>query len=162
MTTAFLIISLRRRIVKTTRYLLADWNSRVFRLFIYLIVWKHGSRGRRIAKEYKFKEPKDITPTTDKVSSEWRLFSKMNFITCRSTYHSSCYRKEGPYGGKGVRRVACTPPPPPQAPEVHFFINQRLKTKLSRSIVLFLFTDCVVKSCKRGHKPESPLPQNVF
>ena len=24
--------------------------------------------------EYKFKETKDITPTRDKVSSEWRLF----------------------------------------------------------------------------------------
>ena len=27
-----------------------------------------------------------------KVSSERRLFSKMNFVTCRSSYHSSCYR----------------------------------------------------------------------
>ena len=25
---------------------------------------------------------------------EWRLFSKMNFVTCRFTYHSSCYRIE--------------------------------------------------------------------
>ena len=32
--------------------------------------------------------------TRDKVSSEWRLFLKMNFVTCRSTYHSSCYRIE--------------------------------------------------------------------
>ena len=46
--------------------------------------------------EYKFKETKDITPTRDKVSSEWRLLSKMNFVTFRSTYHSSCYRKAGP------------------------------------------------------------------
>ena len=45
--------------------------------------------------EYKFKETKDIAPTRDKVSSaECRLFSKMNFLTCRSTYHSSCYRIE--------------------------------------------------------------------
>ena len=44
--------------------------------------------------EYKFKETKDITLTRDEVSSEWRLFSKMNFVTCRSTYHSSCYRRE--------------------------------------------------------------------
>ena len=35
-----------------------------------------------------------ITLTRDEVSSEWRLFSKMNFVTCRSTYHSSCYRRE--------------------------------------------------------------------
>ena len=64
---------------------------KVFKLFIYLIVWKHGSR-RRIAKEYKFKETKDITQTREKVSSEWRLFSKMNFATCRSTDYSSCCR----------------------------------------------------------------------
>ena len=44
--------------------------------------------------EYKFKETKDITQTRDKVSSEWRLFSKMNFVTYRSTYDSSCYRIE--------------------------------------------------------------------
>ena len=41
-----------------------------------------------------FKETKDITPTREKVSPEWRLFSKMNFVTCRFTYHSSCYRIE--------------------------------------------------------------------
>ena len=40
-------------------------NVKVFRLFIYLIVWKHGSPGR-IAKEHKFKETKDITSTRDK------------------------------------------------------------------------------------------------
>ena len=68
-------------IVKTARSLRAQWNSRntlykVFRLFTYLIVWKHESRGR-IAKEYKFKEAKDTTPTRDKVSSEYRtLFWK--------------------------------------------------------------------------------------
>ena len=28
------------------------------------------------------------------VSSKWRLFSKMNFVTCRSTYHSLSYRIE--------------------------------------------------------------------
>ena len=44
--------------------------------------------------EYEFKETKDITPTRNKVSSELRLFSKMNFVTCRSTFHSSCYRIE--------------------------------------------------------------------
>ena len=49
---------------------------------------------RSINKEYKFKETKDITQTREKVSSEWRLFSKMNFVTCRSTDHSSCCRIE--------------------------------------------------------------------
>ena len=29
-----------------------------------------------------------------KVSSEWRLFSKMNFVTCRSTYHFSFFEIE--------------------------------------------------------------------
>ena len=32
----------------------------------------------------------DITPKRERVFSEWRLFSKMNF----TTYHSSCYRIE--------------------------------------------------------------------
>ena len=36
----------------------------------------------------------DITSIRDKVFSEWRLFWKMTFVTCRSTYHSSCYRIE--------------------------------------------------------------------
>ena len=40
--------------------------------------------------EYKFIETKDITPKREKVSSEWRLFLKMNF----TTYNSSCYRIE--------------------------------------------------------------------
>ena len=31
-----------------------------------------------------------MTPKREKVSSEWRLFSKMNL----TTYHSSCYRIE--------------------------------------------------------------------
>ena len=101
-------IKIKDYIVKTTRSLLAEWNTveiaetfsiadvKVFRLFIYLIVLKHRSRGRRITKNYKFKERKDITPTRGQVSSEWRLFSKMNFVTFRSTYHSSCYWKAGP------------------------------------------------------------------
>ena len=38
----------------------------------------------------KFEDAKDITPEREKVSSEWRLFSKMNF----TTYYSSCYRIE--------------------------------------------------------------------
>ena len=103
MTTAFLIISLRWRITLFKQRGLCELseiaetfsivNVKVFRLFIYLIVSKHGSRGRT-AKQYEFKETKDITPTREKDSSEWRLFSKMNFVTFRSTYHSSCYRVE--------------------------------------------------------------------
>ena len=58
------------------RSLQAKWNiqnilyslRKVFRLFIYLIVWKRGSSGQ-ITKKYKFKEMKDITPKTEKVSS---------------------------------------------------------------------------------------------
>ena len=60
-------------IVKTKRSLLAEWNRRilsivnvtVFGLFIYWIVWKHGSRGR-IAKDDNFKETENITPSKDK------------------------------------------------------------------------------------------------
>ena len=85
----------------TLRSLQAKWNiqnilyslHKVFRLFIYLIVWKRRSHGR-ITKKYKFKEMKVITPKREKVSSLGRLFLKMNFVTCRSTYHSSCYRIE--------------------------------------------------------------------
>ena len=64
------------------------------------------------------------------------------------------------------RRISHRHPPPPLLPSPQqrftFFINQRLKTKWSRNIVLFLFTDCVVKSCKIGHKPDLPFPQNVL
>ena len=45
-------------IVKTTGSLWAEWNSQntLYSLrkgfqVVYLFVWKHGSRGRRIAKE---------------------------------------------------------------------------------------------------------------
>ena len=77
--------------------LVAEWRAKTCQntefLIFFLIVRNHGSCGQ-IAKEHKFKETKDVTPTRDKVSSERRLFSKMNFVTCRSTYHSSCYRIE--------------------------------------------------------------------
>ena len=75
-------------IVEPTRSLRAEWNSRntlygllkVLRLFIYLIAWNTGAADDELQRiEYKFKETKDIIPTRDKVSSEWRLFSKMNF-----------------------------------------------------------------------------------
>ena len=130
-------IKIKDYIVQTTRSLLAEWNSRnifyslikVFRLFIYLIVWKHVSRGRRITKKNKFKGTKDITPTRDKVSSEWRLFSTMNFVTCRSTYHSffmlSKSRPVSKEGGGGKATVAHAPLsfhfPPTPTTEVHFF-----------------------------------------
>ena len=101
--TEFLIISLRWRITLLKQRELCELCEiaetlsivyiKVFKLFIYLIVWKHGSRGR-IAKDDKFKETKDVTQTREKVSPEWRLFSKMNFVTCTSTDHSSCCRIE--------------------------------------------------------------------
>ena len=43
------------------------------RLFIYLIVLKHGSRGR-IAKEHKFKEAKDITDKGQRFPLNGRWF----------------------------------------------------------------------------------------
>ena len=95
LTTAFLIfISLRWRITLLKQRVLCELseiaetlsivNVKVFKLFSFLIVWKLGSRGR-IAKEHKFKETKYIHWQGKRVSSEWRLFSKMNFVTCRST-----------------------------------------------------------------------------
>ena len=49
------------------------------------------SREPWIAKEHKFREQKMSHRQGTKVSCERRLFSKMNFVTCRSTYHFSCY-----------------------------------------------------------------------
>ena len=81
-------IKMKDYIVEPTRSLRAEWNSRntlygllkVLRLFIYLIAWNTGAADDELQRiEYKFKETKDIIPTRDKVSSEWRLFSKMNF-----------------------------------------------------------------------------------
>ena len=66
-----------------------------------------------------------------------------------------------PVGRGGATGALAPLPPPYRRQRSTFFINQRLKTKWSRSIVLFLFTDCVVKSRKRGHRRDSPSPQNV-
>ena len=99
MMTPFLVlfISLRWRITLFKQWGLFELreivNVKVFRLFIYLIEWIRGNRGQ-IAKEHKFKEMKISHWQGTKASSEQRLFSKMNFVTCRSTYHSSCYRTE--------------------------------------------------------------------
>ena len=106
MTTAFLIISLRwSHIVKTKKALRAEWNSRntlyslrkgfqVVYLFDCMKTREPWTTNCKESSILKFKETKDITPIRDKVSSEWRLFWKMTFVTCRSTYHSSCYRIE--------------------------------------------------------------------
>ena len=84
----FYFIKMKGYIAKTTRSLPTDWNSRnskvnvkVFKLFIYLIVWKHGSRGR-IAKEHKFRETKYIIVSHKgkKFPPEWRLFWKKKRI----------------------------------------------------------------------------------
>ena len=84
----FYFIKMKDYIAKTTRSLPTDWNSRnskvnvkVFKLFIYLIVWKHGSRGR-IAKEHKFRETKYIIVSHKgkKFPPEWRLFWKKKRI----------------------------------------------------------------------------------
>ncbi|CAH3043649.1 unnamed protein product, partial [Porites evermanni] len=48
------------------------------------------NEGRIISNVDGFLKTKDITLKREKISSEWRLFSKMNF----TTYHSSCYRIE--------------------------------------------------------------------
>ena len=100
MTKAFLIIELRWKITLVKQRGLCELSEMaesfsivyvtVFRLFIYLMYENTGAVDDWIAKklsEYKFIETKDITPKREKVSSKWRLFSKMNF----TTYHSSCY-----------------------------------------------------------------------
>ena len=77
MTTAILIlfIWLRWRITLSKQRGLSELNEideilsivnvTVFGLFIYWIVWKHGSRGR-ITKDDNFKETENITPSKDK------------------------------------------------------------------------------------------------
>ena len=95
-------IKMKDYVVKTTRSLRDEWNSRntLYSLrkgsqVVYFNLIVTGAVDHELQRiEYKFKETKDITPTTEKVSCEYRLFSKMNFVTCRSTYHSSCYRIE--------------------------------------------------------------------
>ena len=73
-------------------------NVTVFRFFIhklYLYIWLYESTGavdelprtRIISNKRKISHRQGI-----KVSYERRLFSKMNFVPCRSSYHSSCYR----------------------------------------------------------------------
>ena len=76
------------------------------------------SRGRRITKKYKFKETKDITPTRDKVSSEWRLFSKNNFVTFQIYFSFFMLSKSRPVskkeeGGGGGVCDGCTRTPSP-------------------------------------------------
>ena len=61
-------------------------NVMVFRLFIYLIVWKHGNR-RGIAKDHKFKETEDTKPTRDKGFLWTEVVFENKFVPC-----SSCYR----------------------------------------------------------------------
>ena len=118
MTTVFLIlfISLRWRITLLKQQSLFELreiaeirsivdNVKVFRLFIYLNGWICGSRGV-IAKERKFKEMKISHWQGTKVSSEQRLFSNMNFVTCGSTYHSPCYWTES-WTSLAFRGVNC-------------------------------------------------------
>ena len=71
-------------------------------------------------------------------------------------------RREG--GATGV--LAPPLPPPPQAPEVHLIIDQQLKTKWSIveycSILIYWLCTKIENAVKKGHKPDSPFPQNVF
>ena len=95
MTTTFLIIKMKDYIVKTTRTSagrlglcelseIAETFSIVY--FSGAVDELPSSMNSRGNERYH----------TDKEKSfpEWRPFSKINFVTCRSTYHSSCYRIE--------------------------------------------------------------------
>ena len=103
----YYFIKMKDYIVETTRSLICELSARVetlfivyhcvkvFRLFIYLIVWKQGSSGRIAKLSIRNSKKRKISHWQGKtVSCEWRLFSKMNFVTCRSAYHSSCYSIE--------------------------------------------------------------------
>ena len=52
-------------------------------------------------------------------------------------YFSSCPLQIAGPKGAGVQ---LTPPPPPQVPEVHFFVDQQFKTKWFDNIFRILFT----------------------
>ena len=103
MTTAFLIISLRWRITLLKQRGLCELCEiaetlsivyvKFFKLFLYLIVWKAGAVDE-LPRSINSKKRKIMTQTREKVSSEWRLFSKMNFVTRSSADDSSCCRIE--------------------------------------------------------------------
>ena len=72
-------------------------------------------------------------------------------------------RREG-----GCDGCARTPPPPSptEGEGVHLIIDQQLKTKWSIveycSILIYWLCTKIENAVKKGHKPDSPFPQNVF
>ena len=84
-------IKMKDYFVKTTRSLRAEWNSRntLYSLrkgfqVVLIFIWFYGSRN---SKKWKTSHRQG-----KKVSSEWRLFSEMNFYLS-----FSCYRIESKY-----------------------------------------------------------------
>ena len=73
-------------------------NVKVFKLFIFLIVWKLGSRGR-IAKEHKFKETKYITLTREKSFLWMEVVFENEFCNLQiySAFRSGCPVPVFPY-----------------------------------------------------------------
>ena len=98
-TAAFSIISLRWRITLLKQRGLIELREiaetlslvyvKVFRLFIWL--YENTRAVGELPRSRNSKKRKKSHRQGKKVSSEWRLLSKTNFVTCRSTYHSSCY-----------------------------------------------------------------------
>ena len=93
-------IKMKDYVVKTMRSLRAAWNSRntleQFSGCSFKLIWLYENTGAmdELPRSINSKKQKISHWQGKKVTSEWRLFSKTNFLTCRSTYHSSCYGVE--------------------------------------------------------------------
>ena len=93
-------IKMKDYFVKTTRSLRAEWNSRntLYSLrkgfqVVLIFIWFYGNTGAvdDLPRSRNSKKRKTSHRQGKKVSSEWRLFSEMNF------YSFSCYRIESKY-----------------------------------------------------------------
>ena len=100
MTTAFLVISLRWRITLLKQRGLCELTEIAETFSIVLI--RKGFQVVYLFDCMKTREPRSINSKNRKIwhrrgkkfPLNWGCFRKMNFVACRSTYHSSCYRIE--------------------------------------------------------------------
>ena len=100
MTTAFLVISLRWRITLLKQRGLCELTEIAETFSVVLI--RKGFQVVYLFDCMKTREPRSINSKKRKISHRrgkkfplnWGCFRKMNFVTCSSAYHSSCYRIE--------------------------------------------------------------------
>ena len=100
MTTAFLVISLRWKITLLKQRGLCELTEIAETFSVVLI--RKGFQVVYLFDCMKTREPRSINSKNRKIwhrrgkkfPLNWGCFRKMNFVACRSTYHSSCYRIE--------------------------------------------------------------------